>query len=65
MNEGRDLPIMDPRSELTDAYVEIKFGEVSRKTEIKRKTLNPLWNEDFRFEISDDSMLQDTPLEFK
>ncbi len=56
---------MDQRSELTDAYVEIKFSEHFKKTEIKKRTLNPVWNEDFRLEISDDSLLQDIPLEFK
>jgi Ca2+-dependent lipid-binding protein len=43
----------------------IKFGDITKKTEIQRKTLNPVWNEDFRFEVPDDSLLQDIPVELK
>jgi Ca2+-dependent lipid-binding protein len=41
--EGRDLPVMDRTSESTDAYVEVKFGDVVQKTEIAKRTLNPVW----------------------
>ena len=30
-----------------------------------RKSLNPVWNEDFIFEVIDDSLLQDAPLELR
>ena len=30
-----------------------------------RKTLNPVWNADFRFEVSDDTQLQNEQLELK
>lgn len=63
---GRGLPIMDRTSELTDPYVEIRFGDLEpHRTSVFRKSLNPVWNEDFRLEISDDAMLQDEPLELK
>jgi len=63
---GRGLPIMDRASELTDAYVEIRFADLTPlRSSICRKTLNPVWNEDFRLEIPDDAMLQDEPLEIR
>ncbi|KAJ3324791.1 hypothetical protein HDV06_006099 [Boothiomyces sp. JEL0866] len=47
-----------------DAYVEVKFAELDAvKTQICRKTLNPVWNQDFRLEIHEDSDLQNEPLE--
>eukprot|EP00741_Cyanophora_paradoxa_P014632 tig00020816_g14112.t1 len=66
IGSARNLPVMDRSSELADAYVEIKFADQeTQKTEVKRKSLNPVWNEDFRFEVQDDSHLQDAPLEIK
>ncbi len=57
---------MDRNSELTDPYVEIRFGTLdAQRTSIFRKSVNPVWNEDFRLEISDDAMLQDEPLELR
>jgi hypothetical protein len=35
------------------------------KTGVEKKTLNPVWNEEFRFEVSDDTLLQNEPLIFK
>jgi len=63
--EARDLPVMDRSSERADAYVEISFGEVSKKTEVRKKTLNPIWNEDFRVEVANDAQLQDCAVEFR
>lgn len=84
----RNLPIMDRSNETTDAYVEIKLGNITQKTDVnrhnlsvldvncchcmtnsyfqvKRKTLNPIFNSDwFRFEI-DDSELQDEVLQIR
>lgn len=49
---GRNLPVMDRSSDTTDAYVEIKFGSVTCKTDVYRKSLHPQWNSDwFRFEV--------------
>ena len=45
--EARDLPVMDRASELTDAYVVIKFLELGFKTNVCPKTLNPKWNSGF------------------
>lgn len=50
---GRNLPVMDRSSDTTDAYVEIKFGSVTCKTDVYRKSLHPQWNSDwFRFEVN-------------
>lgn len=63
---ARGLPIMDRGSGSTDAYVEVIFGDQDVvRTQICKGTLNPVWNEDFRFEIVDDGRLQVDPLELK
>lgn len=49
---GRNLPVMDRSSDTTDAYVEIKLGSITHKTEVFRKSLNPQWNSEwFIFEV--------------
>ena len=56
---ARHLPVMDRSSENTDAFAEVKFGEVTHKTEVVRKSLNPVWNSEwFRFEAAGDTELQ-------
>jgi hypothetical protein len=35
------------------------------KTKVCRRTLHPIWNEEIRFDIASDSLLQDEPLIFK
>lgn len=61
---ARNLPIMDRSTDLTDAYVILKFADFDApRTQICRKTLDPVWNEDFRFEVSEDADLQNEPLE--
>jgi C2 domain len=35
------------------------------RTNVCRRTLQPVWDEEFRFDVSDDSLLQDEPLVFK
>jgi hypothetical protein len=35
------------------------------KTKICRRTTSPVWDEEFRFDVSDDTILQDEPLIFK
>jgi hypothetical protein len=57
---------MDRVTELTDAFVEVKYSDYEPyRTQICRRTLNPVWNEDFRFEVNDDSDLQNEPLTLK
>nr|CAD7588857.1 unnamed protein product [Timema genevievae] len=49
---GRNLPVMDRSSDNTDAYVEIKLGNTTFKTDVCRKSLNPQWNSEwYRFEF--------------
>ena len=76
---ARDLPVMDRSTELTDAFVvccfgflfrpysqEIRFADLEpHRTAVARQTLNPSWNEDFRFEVATDADLQNEPLELK
>ncbi|CAK1545753.1 unnamed protein product [Leptosia nina] len=63
---GRNLPVMDRASDTTDAFVEIKFGGITHKTDVCRKSLNPHWNstEWYRFEV-DEAELQDEPLQLR
>ena len=64
--KARDLPVMDPQSGMTDAYVQVKFGdEETQQTDIIYRSLNPTWNADFRIEIANDITLQDLPIVFK
>lgn len=62
---GRNLPVMDRSADTTDAYVEVKLGSTTYKTDVCRKSLNPQWSSEwFRFEV-DDSELQDEPLQIR
>ncbi|KAL3842209.1 hypothetical protein ACJMK2_020248 [Sinanodonta woodiana] len=62
---GRELPVMDRATDLTDAFVEVKFGNEVQKTDVCKKSLNPQWNSDwFVFEVEDEA-LQDEPLELR
>lgn len=49
---GKNLPVMDRSSDTTDAYVEIKLGSTTYKTDVCRKSLHPQWNSEwYRFEV--------------
>ncbi|XP_041367156.1 C2 domain-containing protein 5-like [Gigantopelta aegis] len=62
---ARSLPVMDRASDLTDAFVEVRFANETYKTDVFRKSLNPQWNSDwFKFEV-DDEVLQDEALELR
>ena len=50
--EGRNLPVMDRSSDNTDAYVEVKLGSVTQKTDVYKQSLNPEWKSEFIFEVS-------------
>jgi hypothetical protein len=68
IERARDLPVMDKNLQgdaSTDAYVVMSLDSKSQRTRTCRKSLNPVFNEEFRFEIVDDSILQDVPLELK
>lgn len=56
---------MDRQNATTDAFVEVKLGNVTYKTDVKRKSLNPVFNSIwFRFEVDDD-VLQDEALQIR
>ena len=63
--EARDLPVIDRASKLADTYVNITFASFEAKSSVSRKTDNPQWDEEFRFDVADDSVLQSHPIEFK
>ena len=66
--QARDLPVMERNMQgdlYTDAYVDIRFGDSSSRTQVKHKTLAPEWNEPFRFDVFDNDDLQSEPLEFR
>ena len=55
---GRNLPVMDRSSDTTDAFVEIKLGSTTYKTDVCRKTLNPQWNSEwYKFEVNGTSCI--------
>lgn len=56
---------MDSGDASTDAFVQIRLDEQIQQSAVCRKSLNPSWNQEFRFEVADDSILQDAPVEFK
>lgn len=61
-----DLPIMDSGSQLTDSFVTINFAHYQQhRTFTCPKTLDPVWNQDFRLEVANDLHLQDEPLQIK
>ncbi|KAK7305709.1 hypothetical protein VNO77_43619 [Canavalia gladiata] len=51
VERGVNLVIMDYVS--SDPYVLIKLGKQKVKTRVKKKNLNPVWNEDLTLSISD------------
>ena len=62
---ARNLPVMDRASKLADAYVELIFSkQAPRKTEVIRKTLNPVFNATFKLEVPNDEDLVTEPLVF-
>ena len=63
---ARNLPVMDRTTELTDAYITLQFADAPQlRTHVARRTLNPLWNREFRIEVADDNELQDHPLQIR
>lgn len=65
IKQARNLPVMDRASNLTDAYVQLKFGpSFDEKTSVCKKTLNPVFNQTFRFEVTDVTYIQDNIIEF-
>ncbi len=50
--EGKNLPVMDRLADTTDAYVELKLGNITYKSDVYRKSLNPQWNTEwYKFEV--------------
>ena len=48
LKKGEDLPSADPNG-YSDPYVKFKLHDKSKKSTIKRFTLNPAWNEKFEW----------------
>lgn len=42
-----------------------KQKRYTAKTKVIRRSTNPVWDEEFRFDVSNDTLLQDEPLIFK
>eukprot|EP00808_Paulinella_micropora_P020770 g83255.t1 len=69
VKEGESLPILDRNS--SDPYVKVSCGKLKFKTNVKKKTLNPKWNEDqfifpdvgvsdeFNFRMLDEDLILD------
>ncbi|XP_020584291.1 C2 and GRAM domain-containing protein At1g03370-like [Phalaenopsis equestris] len=50
--EARGLPAMDLNG-LSDPYVRLQLGKQRAKTKVVKKSLNPLWDEEFSFRVGD------------
>ncbi len=49
---GRNLPVMDASTQSTDAYCDVSFAKLDTlRSPTVRKSLNPDFNFDFRFEV--------------
>ncbi len=48
--KGEDLPALDPMG-TSDPYCIMKLGRDVQQTSVQYKTLSPLWNETFVFEV--------------
>ncbi len=63
MKHARDLPVMNTASQLTDAYAEVRFGPLTHRTEVARRTLHPAWRDATAvFEVTRDEDLLTDPL---
>jgi hypothetical protein len=60
--EARHLPVMDRATGSTDGFIIVRFAGRDEQTSVARKTLTPRWDEDFRFDVQDDAVLQNEPL---
>ena len=65
VHEARDLPIMDRTTGLADPYVVVKLDDMEHTTDIARRTRNPVWAHDVRFDTADLLVLQEDPLEIR
>ncbi|CAK4738250.1 unnamed protein product [Aphanomyces euteiches] len=63
--EARGLPVVDRASKVADAYVDITFASFEARSSVSRKSLTPCWDEEFRFDVVDDAVLQSQPIMFK
>ncbi|KAM3569501.1 hypothetical protein VYU27_008412 [Nannochloropsis oceanica] len=48
-----------------DVSIQITFAGQEERTSICRKTVAPQWDQEFRFEVAEDTILQNGPIEFK
>ncbi|TFJ84540.1 hypothetical protein NSK_004006, partial [Nannochloropsis salina CCMP1776] len=65
--EARDIspPGCLTPEEPIDVSIYINFAGQEERTSICRKTVAPYWDEEFRFEVAEDEVLQSEPIEFK
>merc|ERR1719193_587394 len=53
LKEAYGLAAMDLNGQ-SDPYCKIQYGDVSRKTDIVKRSLNPKWNRYFVFEVKEE-----------
>lgn len=52
--EVKDLPPSKDVIGLPDAYAKVRLGKCEARTRTVRRSLDPVWNEEFAFEVKDD-----------
>ena len=65
VHEARDLPVMDRTSGLADPYVLLTHNSESHRTELIHTTRHPVWNANFKFELTNLIPLFEDPLEVR
>ena len=64
-NNHNDSTSNNPTNSTSSSGGDTPQKGYSAKTKVCRRSLNPTWDEEFRFDVTADSMLQDEPLIFR
>eukprot|EP00948_MAST-09A_sp_MAST-9A-sp1_P003425 g3425.t1 len=65
VHAGRELPVLDKSSKSINAYVSVSCAGSESSTPVVKRSSNPVWKTDFRFEVDKDAKLLASPVEFQ